>query len=253
VFPLQTYIERVALALTLSQPSHVAAAQEAGLWVIDRTDDLQDRPSKSGLHLPRVDRDGALHHHSAVHRGFGLSRGQLAAARRALEEDFDAVVSRWRNADGERIGLAALPSTEILLRVEALSRRYKQTPYAQIFHPGLNVLFLNLKPNVRGWHGGRANRRYYGFCWDENSLYESVEHADQAILAVRTGRRFAAPHLDRSRRDSGHCAWTNKPHDPGRDWIERVLLPAAEADGVEVDLDFHLDVRGARSLRSYLG
>ena len=49
-----------------------------------------------------------------------------------------------------------------------------------------------------------------------------------------------------------HCAWTNKPDDPGAAFIQQVMVPVAGELDIEIDWDFK-DRPDARSLSQVVG
>jgi hypothetical protein len=193
----------------------------------------------------RTMKEGICFHHTAVKGGFGVHK---KTKRKYLEMD-----RHWND-------WLIQPSNDIShdewARAMALGCRYrgwpagqynKGVPYHAIMGPN-SVLYLNLPFDWVTWHGNGSNKRFLGVGWDANSTKEDFRAEDlirDAKEIIRIGREEGHP-LDHF---TAHCAWTNKRYDPGKAFIEQVMVPVSEQMGVTMDWDHKVNKRGARSMR----
>lgn len=164
---------------------------------------------------------GVCFHHTAVHGGFGTHRSVRSQFLGTPEEVRAlALGHRYRG----------MP--------ELLNKRGAQ-PYHAIWNEHVQTLYY-VHPFERvTWHGNGANKRFLGFAWDERS--KEVRDRFDVSGAQDAARRFV---LDA--RAEGHpieeftchSAWTNKPHDPGADFIDLVISPVADELDIFIDWDF---------------
>ena len=193
---------------------------------------------------------GICFHHTAVAGGYGTHRD-----RRDLYVGKPRDWSRWLLRPGQDI------DDNAYVKAMALSHRYRGDKASSSntgvsYHAirgGNGVLYLNLPFDWITWHGNGSNSEYLGFAWDGNSRQDEIPAAQ--LLAdlryvVETARREGHPIAT----FTCHCAWTNKPHDPGATFIRTVIEPAAKELGCTIDYDFKdTKTRGAKSLREILG
>lgn len=114
-----------------------------------------------------------------------------------------------------------------------------------------SVLVLNIDFEWVSWASNGANTDFLSFGWDANSTKESIEDANDLIM---DGAFF----IDLARTEGHpiheltcHCAWTNKPSDPGAEFIRKVMEPLAKKTGCVIDYDFRID-KSARSIGEVL-
>ncbi len=205
---------------------------------------LQHRAKRKWYRTSRTKKRGLCFHHSAVLGGFGVDRRLVGAYKRGKQSNFELKHVR---------GLE--PRPDELARAMALAHRYfgdpprkfnEGVPYHAVHGPN-SVLYLNLPFDWVTWHGNGANRDFLGVAWDALSTKESPAAND--ILEdvghlVELGRGEGHPLTA----ITCHCAWTNKPRDPGAEFIETVIVPAAKVHGCVIDWDFK-SKKTARSLR----
>lgn len=179
---------------------------------------------------------GLCFHHTAVHGGFG-------ARRRDIE---------WASAYGiDKVEWYAPPTSDLtadqLARALALGRRYYDVPYHAVMGPN-SVLYLNLPFDFVTWHGNGSNNDFLGVAWDANSLKEGVVDPSDLLADAETILEEAAADHHDIVELTCHCAWTNKPSDPGKEFIESVIVPLAERHAFEIRWDFKAKPN-ARSMR----
>lgn len=180
---------------------------------------------------------GLCFHHTAVHGGFGVRANNIAQA----EAHGMLPGARWHQAPTKDI------ASEEVARAIALGQRYGSTPYHAIMGPN-SVLYFNLPFDWVTWHGNGANNDYLGVAWDANSLKEGIVNPDDLLADVEAILAQAeADHHDIEELTC-HCAWTNKPNDPGAQFINEVIVPLAEAHALEIRWDFKAKPQ-ARSMR----
>lgn len=170
--------------------------------------------------------------------------------------------------------VSALGSTDLALAVKdwltraswtrlmALAARYRGFPNAsgnrgEPYHAisaANSALYLNLPFDIWSYHGDDANRHSVGWAWDGDSRYEPI--ARDSILTrdlIFDGQAI----IDLARQEGHdideitcHCVYSNKPNDPGADFILHVLVPLAELTGCQIRWDYA--DKGGHSLASVL-
>jgi len=111
-------------------------------------------------------------------------------------------------------------------------------PYHGVY--SAKTLFLNLPFDWVTWHGDGGNNEFLGYARDglpSDTLDVEAERA--ALEAFIEEAELREGHIIEE--FTCHGCWTRKPHDPGRPYVETVLLPVAEEYGLEVDMDFKTD------------
>ena len=196
----------------------------------------------------RTRKRGLCFHHTAVNGGFGADAWLVKKYRQLGASTMD--VSRFAELSREL-------TVDEWSRAMALAHRYRGdpprkfnegVPYHAIMGPN-SVLYLNLPFEFVTWHGNGSNNDFIGVGWDALSTAESPAAKD--LLAD-------AAYLVDLARDEGHdvvdvtchCAWTNKPSDPGAEFIESVIVPLSESRNLVIDWDFKTN--GAKSLRAVM-
>lgn len=199
---------------------------------------LGDRTGPTRL----TEKKGICIHHSGVRGGFGPDR-RLVKKFTSIEIDYSRFIERSRD----------LTQVE-WARTMALACRYRGEP-ARKFNNGLayqaitapnSVLILNLPFDWVTWASNGANNDYLAYCWDADSRHEDAHHEDakkDLITVINIARAEGHPIEELT----CHCAWTNKPNDPGKDFIMNVIEPISIDLGLRVDWDFA--VKGGKSLR----
>lgn len=217
-------------------------------WYNHRTR-LGDTSGSSRRTLKR----GITFHHTAVKGGFGADK---ALVRRYLKEAEENGVDMSRFVKSNRV-----LSPEEWARALALCHRFRGDP-ARKYNMGVayhalscanSVLVLNLPFEWCTWHGNGSNTHFLGYGWDARSSAESCAPIAHDLIQD-------VAHVVELARDEGHpmteftahCAWTNKALDPGAEFIELVMMPAAKQLGCSMDLDFKSSYRGSKSLREVL-
>lgn len=222
---------------------------------------LGDRTGGSRLTLKR----GLCFHHTAVYRGAGARRSVLKLYRDLVAEagdDLDKaqiLASAW-GGDAKWLQLNQNLTPEQWAKAMAVAGRVRGEgpndsanngfPY-QVIRCSNSVLVLNLPFKMVSWASNGANTDYAAFAWDANSTKEGIEDADDLCADVE----FTV----KTMRDEGHpadeftihAAWTNKPQDPGAEFITKVMEPAAKETGSRLDYHF-VGKRGARSIGDVL-
>lgn len=202
--------------------------------------DLGDRTGSARLTKKR----GVCIHHTAVKGGFGahqsLVRGYMDMTLDELRTLHGARFSDFHGDDD-----VAKLTHEEFARALALAARYRGhpagrynsgVPYHALTGPN-SVLYLNLPFEWVTWHGNGANTDFLGYGWDAHSMYDLIDGHDcseDLIKLINLARDEGHPIEELT----CHCAWTNKPRDPGAEFIEQVLLPVADKTDCIVRMDF---------------
>ncbi len=208
---------------------------------------LQHRAQRKWYKHARSQKRGLCFHHSAVLGGFGVDRRLVGAYKRGKAATFQI-----ENVRGPKLTKAELA------RAMALAHRYfgdpprrfnSGVPYHAVHAPN-SVLYLNLPFSWISWHGNASNRDFLGVAWDALSTKESPPAKDILedvghIIEIGRGEGHPLTEL------TCHCAYTRKPRDPGAEFIETVIMPAAKEHGCVIHLDFK-SKKTARSLREVL-
>lgn len=239
------------------ESGHVEDVSNDFLYCIYDQRDLIDRPkrkwyvpsskigdTRGGTRLTK--KDGLCFHHTAVKGGFGPHRSVIS---RYMGEAQD--MARFRTTNREL-------TKEEWARAIALAHRFRGDPPGKYnngvpYHAlmGANsVLYLNLPFDWVTWHGNGSNNRFLGVGWDANSTKDEV-HAEDLIADVRAIVELARQEGHPITEFTCHCAYTNKPRDPGKAFIEQVMVPAAAELGCVIDYDFKVK-KGARSIAQVL-
>jgi len=173
---------------------------------------------------------GICFHHSAVIGGFGTHRH----TREGIENGTVAIpkLLEWPDSVDEATATRAF----------ALAARYRGVaadgiPYHAISCAN-SVLVLNLPFNLVSWHGHGSNNDFIGHCWDANSAHESLKAEDliwDVEYLVDLGRTEG--HFIDDLEFTTHSAYSNKPRDPGAEFIRYVMQVAAHRTGARIDLD----------------
>jgi hypothetical protein len=213
---------------------------------------------------------GICFHHTAVKGGFGVHASRRDAwlangidwtptvtmangVKRETVWPVEANGAAWDAAsDEERL--------QVWARAMALADRYRGykpgqyntgVPYHVVRSANL-VLVLNLPFDWVTWHGNGSNNWFLGFGWDAHSEYDTFDPANMLADITKTveiGR--AEGHFAEGLEFTGHCAWTNKPTDPGKEFVEFLVDEAAPKLGATIDLDFKSS-NSAKSFREVL-
>lgn len=206
--------------------------------------DMRDQPhgGKIKWRKKRTKKKGILIHHSAVHGGFGTHR----SVRNKYEGRCNNVM-KWG-------------SEENYVKAMALGHRYRGepehlnkggcVPYHAIWNEHVGVTYYNLDFDLHSFHGNTANRDFLGWCWDENSKkvgdnFDMSGAQDSLRQFVIDARADGHPIEE----FTCHCAWTNKPNDPGRGFIDLVVEPIAMEMQIKIDWDFVAMTKGGKRVR----
>lgn len=179
---------------------------------------------------------GICFHHTAVAGGFGVH-----SSRMALYED-TPLDAGWYTAPNKAI------TREEYQHAMALGHRYwgdkpgeynSGVPYHSV--SGANsVLYLNLPFDWYTYHGNTANRNFLGFAWDAKSGADTFERDDMLADITQVyeiGRREG--HFADGCELTGHCCYTNKPTDPGAEFVDFLATDVVKRiPGATIDLDF---------------
>lgn len=179
----------------------------------------------------RTKKQGVCCHHSAVHRGFGVHSATVA-------EVTAGVVPLPKFVEWP----LDKPDKAVVNRAVALAARYRGVrgegvPYHAITSAN-SVLTLNLDFELVTWHGDGANNDYLGWAWDGHSGRESPP-VDSLRADLRRLIAQARCEGHPCTKITAHSVWSRKPTDPGREFVEEVILPVAAEMGCTVDLDEH--------------
>lgn len=201
---------------------------------------LGDRTGSSRRTLKK----GICVHHTAVTGGFGVGSRTINDL---LDGDLSAPDAKWLHAPEHPL----TPAEQA--RAHGLALRYRAVPYHAISAPN-SVLYLNLPFEMVTWHGDGANNDYLGFAWDGNSLTDKIPSiaADVKADLIRTyeiAREEGHPIAELTT----HSTRTRKPSDPGAEFIELVVEPAAKECKLTIAWDYVAKVPGARSMAQTVG
>lgn len=197
-------------------------------------------------------------HHSAVPGGFGVWKSQLDYF---LQPQIIAERDENGNLVAHHVGKWIVPGAFIDTDLEwahamALGARYRGHPRAEYnggesYHAitGANsVLYLNLPFEWVSWHGNGANNDCLGYAWDGNSRKQSIS-ADLALdLQDDLWKLYdLAMHEDNEIEElTCHCCYTNKPDDPGKEYVLEVMVPTAKK--LDLKIDWKFKTNGGKSL-----
>lgn len=205
-------------------------------------------------------------HHTAVPTGFGAwgtqiqNHSDVAAANAWVETNAGLIIP---DSDAYRKWIVK-PTQPLTLeqwaRAMALGDRYRGfpekdyntgTPYHAILGPN-SVLYLNLPFDWVTWHGNSLNNDFLGFAWDAHSAKQSI---DDGLAADLIHDVIRLVELARSEGHNiqffdVHATRTNKPRDPGAEFIREVMIPAAEETGCTVIMDKARD--GGKTINAIL-
>lgn len=200
---------------------------------------------------------GVCVHHTAVKGGFGAHK---ATVQSFLDIPFAELMKgqglRLANFHGDT-DLSRLTHDQVA-RALAIAARYRGFPKGA-FNMGVpyhaitganSVLYLNLPFEWVTWHGNGANTDFLGYGWDASSMDDLIDDNDcseDLIMVIELGRKGGHPIEELT----CHCAWTNKPRDPGKDFIERVMEPVAQKTNCKINWTFKTN--GGKSLAEVCG
>lgn len=229
-------------------------ARPAIKWYDPHTQ-LGDRAGRSKRTLKK----GVCVHHTAVAGGFGADKNLIRQYKRESEPFFDGTLWRVPPQSGEH-GPIVEPTLDEWARAMALAHRYRGDPprkynYGVPYHAisaANSVLYLNLPFDWVTWHGNGSNIDFLGFAWDASSTREKPKPEDhQADLRyfIELARDDGHPIEELT----VHAAWTRKPKDPGKDYIEQVMVPVADELGLVINWDFKANKKGTRSMGEIVG
>jgi len=202
---------------------------------------------------------GICFHHTAIRGGFGTRRARVDAWMKAGGDVSPRVpVPGGGSQPGEWL---TLPIQDVGVRARALAvaDRYRGfvsdsgnrgVPYHAVYHPGLRLLVRNLPTDWVTWHGDGSNNDFAGWAWDAHSGSEEppAELEDAIGNTIEEDRRLG--HYASGVEFTVHAAWTNKPRDPGRAFVQR-LIELAPMFGATIRMDFKATPR-ALSIREIL-
>jgi hypothetical protein len=190
---------------------------------------------------------GLCVHGTAVKGGFGIHKSRLR-----LYTGKEVDWAHWAQQPQQDL----VPAVELHMlwaRAMALSHRYWGDPAGKYnsgvpYHAisGANsVLYLNLPFDWVTWHGDGSNTHYLGYALDFHSGRDVIEavngakyHPEDLIKDLKFVILKAREEGHDIEELTCHCAWTNKPNDPGKAYIEQVLVPAAAETGCFINYDF---------------
>lgn len=207
----------------------------------------------------RTKKRGVCVHHTAVKGGFGADKNLIRQYRQHQEPWYDPEVWLIKPQD-PNYGAIVEPTLEEWAHAMALAHRYRGdpprrynygVPYHAISGPN-SVLYLNLPFEWCTWHGNGSNTDFLGYAWDASSSSESPtpdDHMADLRFTIELARQEGHPIEELT----CHCAYTRKPKDPGKEFIERVMVPLAEELNLTIDWDFKVNKKGARSMGEIVG
>jgi len=197
---------------------------------------------------------GICFHHTAVAGGFGTHKSRRDAwTKNGLIWTPNVTMANgevrqtiWPVQPQEEYLGTGDEALERWARAMALADRYRGYKSSQYntgvpYHvvSGANsVLYLNLPFDWVTWHGNGSNNMYLGFGWDAKSSVDTFNPDDMrkdVLYVIDDGRKNG--HFADGIEFTGHCAWTNKPSDPGKEFIE-LLIELAKEVGAEIRMDF---------------
>lgn len=217
----------------------------------------------------RTKKRGICVHHSAVKGGFGVHGSRVSY--------WKGQGIAWENLEVKtpnKIQPASWPvrvppeylgqgeeALDRWARAMALADRYRGyvsseyntgVPYHAISGPN-SVLYLNLDGEWVTWHGNGANNHFLGYAWDANSDVDSFDEDDILRDFEKIVEAYGAEgHFADGLEFTAHCAWTNKPKDPGKLFLEFIVDKVAPRLGATVDLGFKSS-SSARSIGEVIG
>lgn len=192
---------------------------------------------------------GICIHHTAVKGGFGVHHKTVQAYDSEAHRPGnlrEGRICHWDQPGNTWIKRAHQIAPDEMARLHALGARYrgqkvggssgKGLPYHAISGPN-SVLYLHLPFDWVTWHGNGANSKFLGYAWDGNSLKQSADRTDtiEDLINLAAIMRSEGHRCDEL---TVHSAWTSKPHDPGEEFISDIMIPAAEAIGATINLEF---------------
>jgi hypothetical protein len=200
---------------------------------------------------------GVCVHHTAVSGGFGAHKSMVKRYSAMSDAGLEEYKKRFQDFRGNA-------SLDTLLRSEevnaiALACRYRGypsgkyntgVPYHAVTGPN-SVLYLNLPFDWVTWHGNGANSEYLGYGWDGNSKTDEIDTYD-VMADLRQLVQLARDEGHPIESFTCHCAWTNKPSDPGKEFIEQIIEPLSKELDMEIDWRFK-DKKSAKSLAEVCG
>ena len=207
---------------------------------------------------------GVCVHHTGVKGGFGVHSSRTKHWT-AQGVDWNPVVDTpaGKATTTWPVPFEANTPEELLqqyARAMALADRYRGfpsqqgnngVPYHAISGPN-SVLYLNLPGNWVTWHGDGANNDFLGYAWDAHSDVDTFSESDiLRDLRVMIEVNRDDGHMRDECEFTAHCAWTNKPTDPGKRFLEFLVDKAAPDLGATIRLDFKA-MAGAKSIREVL-
>lgn len=156
-------------------------------------------------------KEGILFHHTAIRRGFSVAAKKV-----------------------QKLVLGGLPDERA--RQLCLGERYMATPYHCVLSQ-INTVYYNLPFDYISWHGNSSNKRYIGLAWDADSRFDTlnVDQAQEAVYNLVAQARLEGHPISKF---SVHSAWTRKPHDPGPEFIQKVMIPLAKELNCHIDYGF---------------
>ncbi len=175
----------------------------------------------------KTKKTGLCFHHTAVEGGFGIHKSTLRLAQNgtlALPQ-----LTKWPNGiHGDKADRAMALAARIR-GVRGTGQSY------HVFRCQSGVLVLNLSFDLVSWHGNGANNDHIGWAWDALSSQElpPADMIAEIVYTVKLARKEGHP-IDRF---VTHSMYSNKPRDPGRQFVEEIMIPAARLTGCTIDFD----------------
>lgn len=204
-------------------------------------------------------------HNTAVFNGFG-AWGSIV--RRYLKE-YDKLLAAnddiYERPDDSPLWRVK-PNQELTpqewARALALGHRYIGDPKADYNHGipyhGLSgpnsVLYLICAFDYVTWHGNGANTDGLGFAWDAKSTKQDIsdELAADLIFDVERFVEIARGEGHPAKEFEIHAMYTRKPHDPGHQYIEKVMMPAAKNTNSVIIMNEKANKKGAMTIEEVL-
>lgn len=190
---------------------------------------------------------GICIHGTAVSGGFGIHKNRLNLYT-GKEIDWEHWIQQPDHS--------AIPPLELQMlwaRAMALGHRYRgdlpsKNNTGVSYHAisgGNSVLYLNLDFDWVTWHGDGSNNSFLGYALDFHSQKDSIIASNDSKYHPEDLKKDLLFLIDKAREEDHeiaeltcHCAWTNKPNDPGKEYIEMVMVPVAKQTGCFIDYDF---------------
>jgi hypothetical protein len=201
---------------------------------------------------------GICFHHTAVKGGFGTRKDRvdywkrvtITSAPSVPLSNKQSVLTAWTvPPPADRLGEGD-EAVARWARAMALADRFRGYVYDEGSNGGVpyhavsctnSVLVLNLPFDWWTWHGNAANEDYLGFAWDGHSAHDTFDR-EQLLAQIRhvieVGR--SEGHFTDELKFTGHCCFSNKSIDPGKDLVE-FLVEIADRCGATIDLDYKYD------------